>query len=158
MGKRGPAPTPSAILKLRGSWRADANKAEPKPKAGRPKCPAWLDAYGKAAWKQLVPQLDEMGVLAKIDAQALTLLCQTWAKWRRAEEMIQKHGEVYPIKTDAGEVKYLQQSPYVAIARAAGEQLARMYREFGMTPSARSRIEVPESKSGDEEKRGFLAV
>ena len=72
--------------------------------------------------------------------------------------MIQKHGEVYPIKTDGGEVKYLQQSPYVSIARSAGDQLARMFREFGMTPSARTRIEVPESKSGDDEKRDFLAV
>ena len=159
MGKRGPAPTPSAILQLRGSWRADANKADPKPKAGRPTCPAWLDKYAKAAWKQLVPQLDDMGVLTKIDGQALTLLCQTWGKWRRAEEMIQKHGEVYPIKTDAGEVKYLQQSPYVSIARSASDQLARMFREFGMTPSARTRIEVPERKQDtDEDKRGFLAV
>tara|TARA_Y100000593_G_scaffold34340_1_gene67365 strand:+ start:1177 stop:1653 length:477 start_codon:yes stop_codon:yes gene_type:complete len=158
MGKRGPAPTPSAVLKLRGSWRADANKAEPKPKAGKPVCPKWLDKNAKAAWRQLVPQLADMGVLTKIDGQALALLCQTWGKWRKAEEMIAKHGEVYPIKNDAGEVKYLQQSPYVSIARSAADQLSRLFREFGMTPSARTRIEVPEQSNKEDDKRGFLAI
>lgn len=159
MGKRGPAPTPSAILQLRGSWRANANKAEPKPKSGRPTCPAWLDKSAKAAWKQLIPQLDEMGVLTKIDGQALTLLCQTWAKWKEAELAIREHGAVSPIYNADGSLKYMQQSPHVSIARSAADQLSRMFREFGMTPSARTRIEVPETKqSEDEDKRGFLAV
>ena len=63
MGRRGPPPTPTPMLKLRGSWRADVNRAEPQPEMGKPKCPDWIDVYAKAAWKQLVPQLEQMGVL-----------------------------------------------------------------------------------------------
>jgi len=158
MGKRGPAPTPSAVLKLRGSWRADANKAEPTPKAGKPVCPKWLDKNAKAAWRQLIPQLADMGVLTKIDGQALALLCQTWGKWKDAELAIRQHGSVVPIYNADGSLKYMQQSPYVSIARSAADQLARMFREFGMTPSARTRIEVPEQKVDDGDKRGFLAI
>ena len=159
MGKRGPAPTPTAILNLRGSWRANANKAEPMPKAGRPECPDWLDESAQAAWEQLAPQLEDMGVLTVIDGQALTLLCQTWAKWKEAELAIREHGAVSPIYNADGSLKYMQQSPHVSIARSAADQLAKMFREFGMTPSARTRIEVPERKQDtDEDKRGFLAV
>jgi P27 family predicted phage terminase small subunit len=125
------------------------------PALGSPDCPDWLDKYAQSAWDQIAPQLETLGVLTKIDGHALALLCQTWAKWQRAEEMIQKHGEVYPIKTDAGEVKYLQQSPYVAIARSSGEQLTRLFREFGLTPSSRTRIQVDMATDAktDKDKR-----
>lgn len=137
MGNFGPPPTPTAILKLRGSWRGKRNRAEPQPDGVIPTCPDWLDDYAKAAWAQIVPRLSGMGILDSVDAHALTVLCQTWARWKRAEEAIMADGVVM----DDG-----APSPHVKIAEGAARALARWFQEFGMSPSARSRIRVPDRK------------
>ena len=73
MGKRGPPPTPTNVLKRRGSWRGNRNPGEPRPEPGRPRCPSWLGDYAKAAWRHLVPMLDRMAVLTKVDCNALAM-------------------------------------------------------------------------------------
>ena len=155
MGRRGPAPTPTAMLKLRGSWRAKTREGEPQPPPGRPKCPQWLDDDAKKVWRQLVPQLDEMGVLTKVDANALARYCRLWSRWRQAEAFIDRHGEVYPLKDEHGKVRYFQQFPQVSIANKLAQQLTRLEQEFGMTPSARSQIDV-EVRSGPDELEEFI--
>jgi len=140
MGKRGPKPTPTATLKLRGSWRGELNKSEPEPEKGIPECPPEVKGVAKECWEQVAPMLDNMGVLTVADNMALSLLCETYAHWRRSQDLLNKYGDVYPIRDDHGNVKYLQQTPYVAIARNFGKALKDMLTEFGLTPSSRSRI------------------
>src|SRR5690606_24472827 len=107
MGRRGPPPTPTTILKLRGSWRGELNRDEPQPEAAVPEKPTWLDAYASDAWDSLVPMLERMRVLTEADGKALTLLCITWSRWRHCEEFVAEHGEVYPIKDREGKTKEL---------------------------------------------------
>src|SRR5438552_1152817 len=104
MGRRGPRPTPTEILKLRGSTLVTERrvKSEAKGPPGKPTCPSWLDANAKGAWRQLVPMLEEMGVLTRIDGNALTRYCRMWSRWRKAEEFLESKGEVYPIKDEQG--------------------------------------------------------
>ena len=159
MGRRGTKPTPTNVLKLRGSWRGEINKNEPQPEAIPPPMPTELDGMAKDCWEQLVPILQAMKVLTVADGIALYLLAETYATWRRADTMLNKHGDVYPIKDDAGEVKYLQQSPYVAIARNSGKALKDLLCEFGLTPSARSRVQTTgdnQSKKQDERMKYFM--
>lgn len=147
MGKRGPAPTPTSVLKLRGSWRADVNESEPLPEQGVPDMPDFLSGMSKECWDQLSPILNEMKVLTKADEVALSMLCKTYSNWRRAEELLDKHGDVYPIRDNEGNIKYLQQSPYVSIARNNLLALKGMLEQFGLTPSARTRIRVEPDKT-----------
>lgn len=144
MGRRGPSPTPTNVLKLRGSTLVTKSREanEIKGPQGRPKCPAWLDEEAKAAWKQVVPMLDHMGVLTKADANALARYCRFWSRWRKAEDFIDEHGEVYPLKDDAGNVKCVQQWPQVSIAHKLAQLLTRLEQEFGLTPSARARLQM----------------
>ena len=60
-----------------------------------------------------------------------------------AEEKLRNSGAI--LQTPNG---WLAQSPYLAIATKATEQLVRILVEFGMTPSSRSRIRVPPKPSG----------
>lgn len=155
MGRRGPPPTPSALLRLRGSWRGEyVNRNEPEPEMGIPEAPEWLDDYAKEIWAELVPQLDAMGVLATIDRYALTLLCDNWSQWRIAREFVRKHGETYPVKDESGRLKYLKKFPQVSIADTCAKTLKGLMQEFGLTPSARTRIEVKgrEEDSGGKER------
>ena len=153
MGRRGTKPTPTNVLKLRGSWRGEINKNEPQPEAVAPEMPTGLDGMAKDCWEQLVPILSDMRVLTVADGMALYLLAETYATWRRADEMIKKDGDVYPIKDNDGNLKYLPQSPYVSIARNSAKALKDLLCEFGLTPSARSRVQTTgdnQSKQQDE--------
>jgi phage terminase small subunit len=77
MGKRGPRPTPTALLRLRGSPLATKRRAatEAKGPAGARDRPEWLDDDAKAVWDQLVPQLAAMQVLSRIDRNAVGRYC-----------------------------------------------------------------------------------
>ena len=133
------------------------DSTEPKPDPTRPRCPTWLDDEAKLAWKHLVPQLERMGVLTRIDGNALTRYCQLWARWKKAELFVQKHGDVYPLKDESGRTKCLMPFPQVASANKLAAQLTRLEQEFGMTPSARTRISVPAARPvSDPEKERFF--
>lgn len=156
MGRRGPAPTPTAILRLRGSRLAGQRGDEPRPPRAAPARPDWLDDEGRAAWQQLVPMLRRMRVLTKIDGNALARYCQTWVRWRRAEEFIARNGEVYTLKDDKGQVRCVMQWPQVSIANKLAIQLLRLEQEFGLTPSARTRIQVDLPREVSEEDRRYF--
>jgi P27 family predicted phage terminase small subunit len=152
MGLRGPKPKPTAVLRLAGSWRAERNRREPKIPAGIPKPPAWLDAPGRAVWRSIAPILGESGVLTRIDRESLGRYCDAMIRWRAAAEFLRKHGDVYPIKDADGNLKCMVQFPQVSIYNKLGMVLLRLEQEFGMTPSSRSRVQVPDDGKGDNEK------
>lgn len=142
MGKRGPRPTPTKLLQLRGSKLATKDRLakEAQGPEGLPEKPEWLDELAGRAWDYLVPLLQQMGVLTRIDGHALSRYCKLWSRWREAEAFIAKHGLMYPLKDDAGQPKCFQPWPQVSIANKLAQQLTRLEQEFGMTPSARSRL------------------
>ena len=159
MGARGPAPTPTNLLAMRGSWRASRNPAEPRPEAGRPRCPRWLDNDAKAAWRRLVPMLDRMGVLTLIDRYALVRYCQMWSRWITAEQFLQRHGDTYIQKDAEGRPKAVKAYPQVRFAQQLAEQLLRLEQQFGMTPSARARLEAaPTEQPAADDKSRYLKI
>ncbi len=114
------------------------NAKEPKPKAVIPKCPKVLQGEARSEWRRMAKKLHGLGLLSEIDGAALTTYCLTWARLVDAEEKLREHGTV--IISPNG---YPMQSPYLGIATKATEQLVRVLVEFGMTPSSRARVQVP---------------
>ena len=158
MGVRGPAPTPSAVLEKRGSWRAKQNRREPRPEPGRPVCPTWLNKDAKRAWKQLVPLLEAMRVLTKVDRNALARYVETWTRWRRCAQFIEKHGESYPVKDSKDRVLGFKAFPQAKLSLELSAQLSRLEQQFGMTPAARTRIEMIDDTDAtdDDAKKRFI--
>lgn len=105
-------------------------------------------------WKQVLEALAPFKMLANADRFALERYARMFVRWKRAEEFIAQYGEKYPIKAtnEAGEtyIKCFVQFPEVAIAHRLSAALLKIEQEFGMTPSARSRITVPEQKSKED--------
>jgi P27 family predicted phage terminase small subunit len=100
-----------------------------------------------------------MGVLARIDGNALARYCRLWSRWREAEEFLMKNGESYLDKAPDGRVKRLQPYPQVATAAKLAEQLLRLEAHFGMTPAARARLAAPrEETQGDDLRSRYLRV
>jgi P27 family predicted phage terminase small subunit len=79
--------------------------------------------------------LREAGVMTELDGPALALVCTAWARWRDAEEKVDRFGAVVQ-----GSHGQLMRSPYTRISAQAADQLLRLLVEFGMTPSSRSRV------------------
>ena len=152
MGRRGPKPTPTATLRLRGSWRADARKSEPKPKLGAPPMPSWLSREAKAEWKRVVPELERLGLLSQLDRAALALYAQAYGRWAEAEKELVVHGLI--VKTKSG---MLIQNPYLWIANRAAKQMSEMLAEFGMSPSSRTRVTATKPTDADNAKMRFFS-
>ena len=112
---------PTELLKLKGSWRAKERGDEPKPQKGSPEVPHGLSDNAKKVWDEVSPLLGNMNVLTVVDGTALEMLCETYVRWRDAEDKIRKHGTVFPIRNDDGSVRYLQQSPFVGQANQAAQ-------------------------------------
>ena len=156
MGQRGPPPTPTRILEMRGSWRANSRPGEPRPEPGAPRIPDWLDGAARRAWRQLVPKLEAAGVLTKLDGNALGRYCVLFARWRKAEDFLEKHGESHLVKDGAGQVRGLKLYPQAKLAIHFAEQLLRLESHFGLTPASRARIEVSSDAAFDDAKSSYV--
>jgi P27 family predicted phage terminase small subunit len=116
-----------------------------------------LSDEARKHWRRLVPQLRAMKVLSLLDADALAMYCNTLVRWREAEDFITKHSSVYPIRDDQGRIKCMQQFPQVAIARNLLLVLRAYQQEFGLTPAARSRIQIGEPSAPSTDADRWLA-
>jgi len=136
MGKRGPQPTPTAILRSRGSRRGKRREEEPLPRRGEVAPPDWLNDRAVAYWHALLEQLEEMDVVREIDGHALAVHCDTWSAWRAAAEVVAKNGHSYETKDHKGN-RVIKQRPESAQAKQLLPILRQQMAAFGMTPSDR---------------------
>lgn len=128
---------PTALRIIEGNAaRRPLPENEPKPELGAV-APKWLSPLAAEHWSLVSEQLEEVGVLTRMDQTALALYCEAFARYKDATEHVTKFGTI--VKSPSG---YPMQSPYLAIASKAHEQMVKLLVEFGMTPAARSKVEV----------------
>jgi len=152
MTTRGRKPTPTALRVLRGNAGKRAlPQGEPKPAPGAPTCPPQLTGAARREWRRISKELAALGLLTSIDRAALTLLCDAWGRWVEAVDALKQYGVM--IKSPSG---YPMQSPYLAIANKAAEQVRLLLAEFGMTPASRSRVQATTPDDDDEFTRTYL--
>ena len=81
--------------------------------------------------------LAELGLISDLDRAALAAYCAAYGRWAEAEESLKTQGVIvlspngFPI-----------QSPYLAVANRAMEQMRSLISEFGMSPASRTRVLV----------------
>lgn len=145
MGARGPKPIPTQLKLARGTFRSGRAPASEAPALGKPTCPSWVkDADAKKEFRRLARVLGEMGLVGSADSNLLTRYCIDWVRWRRVTQTLLTNGAAeYATYKDAdGKVKSVQVSALHSVARSLSDELSRAEQQLGMTPSARSRIEV----------------
>lgn len=143
MGRRGPPPQPTRLRLLRGNpGKRGVGGREPTPASRNPACPAWLRPEVKRIWRGTVATLRELNIITRVDRDALTAYCQSYARWKAAEQFLEQHGEVYPVRDEKGTIRCMRAYPQVRIAMDMLSVLRSYQQEFGMTPSARTRVEV----------------
>jgi P27 family predicted phage terminase small subunit len=143
---QGRKPVPTALKVLHGNpGKRSLNPNEPKPELKLPPVPAHLSEPAKKEWRRLGRQLLRMGLVTEIDRPALALLCQAWGRWVEAEDALKRYGVM--VKSPAG---FPMQSPYLAVANKAMEQMRSLLSEFGLTPASRTRVSAIEVHEEDE--------
>ena len=148
MGKRGPPPGPTALKILRGNpGKRPLNDQEPQPESGLPRCPDALTGVARDTWNQFAGQLGSCGVGTQLDAAALQLLCEATARYSDAAAKAAQFGPVWITPGKKGEPPIGKISPYVRVMDREREFIARMMREFGMTPSSRSSVKVDKPRA-----------
>ena len=152
MGRRGPPRKPTWLRVVEGNpGKRPLNTLEPRPPTDpRMRCPSWLDPEAKRLWRRLVPDLCRARIVTVVDREVLIAYCQAWSRWRKAEEFIQKRGEVYPVRASDGRIISMAPFPQVAIARQLLQALRGLQQELGLTPSARTRLEIEPQREPSE--------
>ena len=131
------------------------NKNEPKPETGIPQCPAILDKEAKREWKRMAKLLFGMGCLSKVDKAVFVAYCTAWALFVQSQSIVFRVGPFIktPIRKDSSGNKLgggnIVQNPAVVAMNKAMADMVRFGTELGMTPSSRSRIQVPKSDKSD---------
>lgn len=142
--KPGPPKTPTALRVLKGNpSRRPLPKAEPAPTKGAPNEPTWLDPEGKAEWRRIVPALDKIGMLTQVDRAGLAAYCSTWSMFVAARRAVEREGTT--IVTDKGQVVT---NPDANLVVKLAATIRAYCQEFGLTPSARGRMQVPGEVDG----------
>ena len=122
-------PKPTALKMIQGTVQPSRmNPNEPKPRVGAVK-PEGMHKAASDEWDRLAPMLERLGLLRETDALALELLCESYAAWR-----------VNRRKADF--------RSGVAAARDR-EFLLKCLSQFGMSPSAATRVAATPSTEAD---------
>ena len=142
MGRRGPLPAPSNVRMLRGNpgGHQPAHTVSERTPPARPDAPEWLSEEARAEWDRVVPELDGLGILARVDRGVLALYCDTWGKFVAVSREIDgTDATVKPRNRGEGSVRH----PLWTTYRALGGQLQSLASKLGCEPSARARLAIP---------------
>ena len=151
MGARGPAPTPTAHLKARNSWRADERKNEPMDVSASPDMPIGMPKAAQDHWRLIVPQLIARGTLSKVDLGMLAAMCCEWAEYIGAIQAIEK------LKKSKQTFKGHMIDHPRAIKNGAYDRYKQAADRFGLSPAAKARVQAnpPEKPKAVEQHTGL---
>ena len=159
--KPGTKPKPTHLKLVTGNpGKRKLNSKEAKPRALIPGPPVHLTTDAVEEWNRVATDLYNLGVLSEIDRSALAAYAQAYGRWVQAEHAIAKMAQKdqltggLMIKTTNGNAI---QNPLVGTANKAAADMMRYAAEFGMTPSARSRIAATPPEEGSDPADRFFA-
>jgi P27 family predicted phage terminase small subunit len=158
MGKRGPKPTPTPILKLRQSWRGKVRGDDLALDQKPPARPQWLQGEGKKCWERLCPILHKAGLVTELNRETLALLCSAWADFVEAESQFaanrNKDGSrALMIQTAKGAI---QENPLLYARKRAWDQVFKAAACFGLTPADLSSVRAVEKPIVEDGKKKFF--
>ncbi|BEP14802.1 phage terminase small subunit P27 family [Acidothermaceae bacterium B102] len=139
---------PTALKLLAGNPGQRPLNNDPVPPEGELVPPAYWaesDPEALAEWERVLPILIKMRLATVADRTALIGYCEQWSLYLTANELVRSQGLLI-VGQKGNDVR----NPAVQIARDALAMVKVFCTEFGLTPSARSRISIPGSSSDDD--------
>lgn len=143
----GRTPKPTALKLVTGNpGKRASNKQEPDPTYLQNLTPpAWLPPAAAEVWKELAKPLSDAKLLTEVDVPMLAMACVSISQYRYAvsrvgDAMVKSKVE----KDDDGKLVEVGEhiNPWAMIQSMSFKQAMVVLREFGMSPSARSRVAI----------------
>lgn len=128
-------------------------------RAGRPqpgdgaltlKCPSFLDARGKEAWKQAAAALRRKGILDTADGRLLELFASSYSIFRRAELLVKKNGLLISQPGPRGKMVKVK-NPALEIRSKAWREVTELFSSLGIGPIARRKLFLTDSEDDADE-------
>lgn len=135
MGKRGPAPKPTALRLIDGDKESRINRDEPVARSGVTECPDEASPAVRSIWDYTIAELEHMGIDAPADRDALFAYCCAVANHREASRIIAGSSLLVRGRHDTW-----VRNPALIVQGQAARDIRVYAQEFGLTPSARSSI------------------
>lgn len=148
---RGRPPRPAALRLVEGNPGHRTIPRPPQPRSRAPRCPSWLDPEAKREWIRVAPDLGHMHLLTGVDRASLVVYCQAVAEFEQAIAVLRKKGRTF--KTPNG---FIQARPEVAMMHRSAVLIRMFAEQFGLTPSARTRLGKTDDEFGDD-PQGLLS-
>ena len=135
-----PKPLPAALKLVEGKAPGRDSGGRPVKdvpgfKRIAPDPPEWMPDEAKAEWWRVVDELSRLEILKPIDRAALSAYCLTWDRLVTAQRELNLNNSVLG-RNSQGVCRH----PAVAVIEAASKELRAWAAEFGLTPSAESRL------------------
>lgn len=135
--KRGTKPTPTAILKLRGTFRPCRHTGAVEAPASRPIMPRWLKGEARKEWQRLVPELMAVGIITRLDRDLLAIYCHTFAEYL---DLLKLTDATRPIIRTTN--RNIIQNPVLGILNRTITRLIRIGAELGLSPTSRAGLRI----------------
>lgn len=156
----GRKPQPTALKLVKGNpGKRALNHQEAKVALAEPTPPEFLNTDAKVEWGRVVGTLYRAGLMTELDRAVLAAYCQAYGRWAQAERALGRMADkdemnrALMVKTHNGTAI---QNPLVGTANKAKADMVRYAIEFGMTPSARSKVNAtPDDHQEDKLKEFF---
>lgn len=152
---KGRKPKPTILKMIEGNpGKRALNTNEPQPSRDMPEVPDFLSEEAQAEWDRVTPELHRLGLLTVVDRAALAAYCSAWGNFYAAQKVVNQAGPggaVY--KSDSGCIRAI---PHVAMANEAMSQIRAFCTEFGLSPSARGRMQLPSEAMGESKLEKML--
>lgn len=148
MGERGPSPKPTNLRMLHGDRDDRTNHNEPVPGGGEVTPPVWLSEDARSVWDRLAPDLERKGLLTPWDVDTFAILCDAIVQYQQASALVARGGVLI-----RGHRNAATKNPAMQLVRDTAQTVRAYAGEFGLTPSARSEISLPEEPHGKGAER-----
>jgi P27 family predicted phage terminase small subunit len=137
-------PKPQSLKEITGNPGKGSIQNEPKPPAGFPDAPEWLDDIALGEWDRLLPILEKMNVVTVADRNAVAAYCQSYSMYVKAVEDINRNGF-----TVEGHRGVMSKNPAVQVQRDSLDQMNRWGAKLGLSPVDRVRLSVTPTDEED---------
>ena len=137
---------PTELHKLDGTYRPDRHSNGVAADTQLLAPPDHLSGLALAEWLRVASELHEVNLTTALDTTLLEQYCVMYAQWRGMVAEVDKHGAVQETQTG-----YSQQTGYFTVAVKLAKEIRDIAKEFGLTPSARSRMRINREEQSEQD-------
>lgn len=130
---------PSNLKVVQGTNRPHRNNKEPVVVTEVPDCPDYLGKEAKKYWEETARQLVNAGLIGLVDTALFSLHCDSYGRYVEISRKIDTLDRMVSHSPNGMEM----QSVWLQIRNKLHDQIIKTGTEFGLSPAARSKINLP---------------